>query len=184
MIIFESIKKFFQKQKDIAPVEIVSSKTQVNLQSLENLKFYFQNSSNISDWSEDLEFKSAFQIEHAVSGEGIGDLIFKVRGRQFKDLSFALGKDIEIFEVQKRDFANAIREYEDGKRFFHHYHSIPTFDSYDRDWDGDCVVDMFRDDAGIHLIHSQFGYNIPRIEIYLTLKNIPDRFKNWLEFLN
>ena len=184
MILFESIKKVFQKQKDLVPVEIVSSKTQVNLKSLENPKFYFQNSSEIHDWREDLDFESAFEIEHAVSGEGIRDLVFKVRGRQFTDLSFVSGEDIKVFEKEEGKFSNKLREYEDGKRFFHHYHSVPTFDSDDRSWDGDCVVDMFKDDAGIHLITSQFGYSIPRIKIYLTLKNIPDRLKNWLEFLN
>lgn len=171
-----------QIEKD--PVEVVSCEIQVNLEPLEDSTFLFQNSSIVGDWEEELEFESAFQIEHDDWSEGIEDLIFKVRGRQFKDLSFAMGEDIEVFERQEGKFSNKIREYEDGKRFFHHYHSIPTFDSSDCDWDGNYVVDMFRDDVGINLIHCRFGYSVPEISIYLTLKNIPARFKNWLEFLN
>ena len=180
---FESIKKVFQKQKDIAPVEIVSSKIKVNLRSLEDPTFRFENSSEISDWYIDLDFETAFQIERA-DWAGIKDLIFKVNGRKFQDLSFLHGKDIQDFDSKEWDYVNKLCEYDDGKRFFYHYHSIPTFDSDDRDWDGSFSLAMFKDEFGIHLIKARYGYNLPRISIYLTLKNIPDRLKNWLEFLN
>ena len=179
---------FFKKNKPAISDEVVIEEAPVvlikgNDLTLEKLddNTYLWPESKYSE-QDNLEFESAYEIDRNSWSEGIYDCVYKVNGRQFKDLDCTKGNAIKTFDEEHGNFFE-IREYADGEKFLFHYHDIPTFDSGDREWDSICHVVVFRDNKGINLIHCQHGYKVPRILIYLNLKKSNAKFDKWLKQL-
>ena len=133
-----------------------------------------------------LDFEAAYTIEPNSLSGAIRNCVYQVSGQRFKDLSFMKGKITkQIFAKDKygvRVNYDVIR-YPSGIKSLKHYHNIPTFDSDDREWDGDYCVAIYQGETGINLLHSQSGYKIPRIHIFLGLKKSEPDFSEWLGYL-
>ena len=116
-----------------------------------------------------LEFEEKYELKHKHRNSGIDDCRYRVRDREFIDLSFRNGKRLKEL---CNHFGNGqeLREYDDGQKFIYQYEDIPVFDSGDAIWDNINEFVMFRDSKGINLIRSQHGCEIPKISIYLRLK--------------
>ena len=127
-----------------------------------------------------LEFEEKYELEHKKRNSGIDDCRYKVRDREFIDLSFRNGKRLkELYN----HFGNGqeLREYDDGQKFIYQYEDIPVFDSGDAIWDNINEFVLFRDPKGINLIRSQHGCEIPKISIYLRLKKAEPLIEQLLE---
>lgn len=126
----------------------------------------------------DLVFRSAFVLEHRDWNEGIRDCVYRIEDREFTDLSFARGKTLRLCAN-----GDELRLHEDGTRFLFSFSRIPTFDSFDRRWDGVSYLVAYRGKGGVHLLRCRHGEDIPRIEAYLGLiKSVP-AFDEWLKDL-
>ena len=131
-----------------------------------------------------LEFEKAFEIEPVTWGEGLRDCEYKIFDRQFKDLNFVRGKDLKnFFEEKFTGYKLILKTFPNSQqKFLYQREDVPTFDSDDREWDGDkdCVIYFDRE---IILLSCRSGYKVPRIKIYIGLKKAPTDFKNWLIYI-
>lgn len=124
----------------------------------------------------ELDFTSAYMIDD--TGDGIRDCSYSVNGRTIKDLSFAKGNKIKAFSED-----NELRVSEDGVKFLYFYEDIPTFDSDDYIWDGDKHTVIYRDSEGINLLSCRCGYRIPKIYVYIGLKEKPSELSEYFDNL-
>lgn len=129
-----------------------------------------------------LEFERAYELENSTFERDIENCTYRVNGREFTDLSFAKGTVLEILKGDERNGVE-LRQYEDGKKFLLFHYDVPTFDIYDREYDGDCVIVAYIDDTGVKLIHCHYGYKLPRIEFYFNLKQSHAEFDKLLEYI-
>lgn len=123
-------------------------------------------------YSIELPFAQRFEIAGKGS-HGVNECSYSVRGRNFVDLSFRDGE--KISEVNGAE----IRRHVDGTKFIYQYEDVPVFDSGDSEWDRIDEWIFYRDD-GINLIRCRHGWAIPKINIYLGLKNIPAELEKLL----
>ena len=61
------------------------------------------------------------------------------------------------------------------------YTQIPTFDVYDREWDGALHEYLCFDGKDVDLVVTRGGYNLAYIEVYHGLKRAPAALRAWLE---
>lgn len=71
-----------------------------------------------------------------------------------------------------------------GEKVLRIYHSIPTFDSGDREWDSEEIEYLMSDGKDIHLIVMRGGYRIARLTFYEKLQTADKRMKPVFEKLN
>lgn len=129
-----------------------------------------------------LHFKEAYDIEPKHWGEGLYKCEYQVLGRKFTDLSFVKGNTLQ--ELGTKDARTyEIRSFGNDKALYR-YEDIPTFDSDDREYDGNGYCIIFRDTMGVHLFEARAGYKLPSISIYLSLQNAEPDFDKWLQYLN
>lgn len=124
------------------------------------------------------EFKKAYMIRSNDSEQGIRNCIFRIHGRTIEDLSFTEGVTLTKYPDK-----GELRLSPDGVKFLYFYNDIPTFDSYDRIWDGDEYNIIYKDSEGVNLIYCRSGYRIPKIKIYVGLKNSNPDFSEYLNKL-
>lgn len=140
-------------------VEILSGEADLKLQKISSY-FYLHSSDGDEDFT--LSFREAYEI----LGESLSGCSYSVLGRVFKDLDFAHGEVITRINNQY-----SIRQYSDGKKFLFFSEDIPTFDEFDREYDGTRHIAIYRDGEKnkFNLITCRFGYKITSIKIYLEL---------------
>lgn len=130
-----------------------------------------------------LKFAQRFEIEGKGS-HGVNECNYSVRGRNFVDLSFRDGEKIsEISEstgYQRYADGAELRRHADGTKFIYQYEDVPVFDSGDAEWDRIDEWIFYRDADGINLIRCRHGWAIPKINIYLGLKEIPAKLEKIL----
>ena len=158
---------------DKTKVEIISGKAKV-----EKAKKSFFRLDMDKKGEYELRFKDAFIIRETDRDAGMRGSTYRVNGRVMEDLSFTKGTVEEVFE---RDIT--LRSGTDGVRFLYFYEDIPTFDSYDREWDGNGDTVIYKDAEGINLIYCRSGYKISEIEIYIGLTDAEPDFSEWLNKL-
>ena len=124
-----------------------------------------------------LSFKAAYRITHNDS-DGLKDCVYSVNGREMKDLSFAEGSTANVYS---KDIE--MRVSDDKVKFLYFYNDIPTFDSYDRIWDGDEYIVIYKDSKGIELIKCRFGYRVGNIDIYRGLESSKPELSEWTDKL-
>ncbi len=129
-----------------------------------------------------LEFERAYQLESSTFERDIENCTYRINGRAFTDLSFAKGTVLENLQGDEK-YGVELRQYEDGKKFLLFHYDVPTFDVYDREYDGTCVFSAYIDDTGVKLIHCHYGYKLPRICFYMNLKQSCEAFDKLLEYI-
>ena len=113
--------------------------------------------------------------------------VFLINGQKFTCRDSMAGDIVET--ILDEDRLGTQRVYKvcklikSGITAIRHYHNIPTFDSDDRDWDGDYNISIYKDKQGINLIHIRSGYQIPRVYIFIGLKEWDSEFDSWLKYL-
>lgn len=127
----------------------------------------------------ELRFKRAFVLDRKNWNVGISECVYRVRNREFKDLSFAKGTTLRTFPD-----GSQLRVHEDGTKFLFEGSSSPTFDLEDRLWSGVSKTVAYQDGGGVHLIHCMHGYQIPRIFIFLELEKSIPSFDEWMKQLD
>ena len=132
-----------------------------------------------------LSFQTAFEIEARSIGEGIGNAVFLINGHKFSCRNSMAGDTVK--DILDEDRLGTRRVYKviklkSGRMALRHYHNVPTFDSDDREWDGDYNISIYKDKQGINLIHTRSGYQIPRVYIFIGLKEWDSEFDSWLEY--
>lgn len=125
-----------------------------------------------------LEFEKAYKLERVDTGNGIYNCVYRICGREFKDLSFAEGATL-----QKYPGRCEVRVHDDGTKFLFFYESIPTFDFSDRIWSGVAHTVAYCEDGKIILLHCAHGARISSIEVYLGLTKSVPAFDERLEAL-
>jgi len=68
-----------------------------------------------------------------------------------------------------------------GGKVLRFYTSVPTFDSFDREWDSCELEFLFFDGEKIHLVDCHRGYHIGSITVYEELLSAGEVLKPWLE---
>lgn len=117
----------------------------------------------------ELNFARKYEFTHKDFNCGIDGLMYHFRGRQFTDLSFRDGDIVK--EIDDRfGTVQQIRLHEDGTKFFYRSEDIPVFDSGDAEWDNVEETIIYRDAAGVHIIGSRHGWQIPKIFICAGLQ--------------
>lgn len=125
------------------------------------------------------EFKEAYMIESNDSDKGIKNCLFRIHSRTIEDLSFTEGATVTEYSDKGK-----LKLGPDGVKFLYFYNDIPTFDSYDRIWDGDEYIILYRDPEGVNLIYCRSGYRIPKIKIYVGFKKSNPDFSEYLNLLS
>ena len=141
---------------------------------------------NIDGSKINLSFQTAFEIESRSIGEGIDKAVFLINGQKF-NCHDSMAGDV-VNEILDEDRLGTRRAYKvcklkSGIKALRHYHNIPTFDSDDREWDGDYNISMYKDKKGINLIYIRSGYRTPRAYIFVGLKEWDSEFDSWLKYL-
>ena len=146
------------KKSKPAKVEILSGEADLKEMLDSDFKLYS------SDGGED--FTLSFHDAYEIRGEELSDCVYSVMGRVFKDLEFAQGEVITRINNHY-----SICRYPDGKKFLFFSEDIPTFDEFDREYDGTRYISIYRDGEKnkFNLITCRFGYKITSIKIYLGL---------------
>ncbi len=165
--------KKISEPKDV--VSIVSGKN-VRVEISEYKEFYCS-----SCGIKNVEFERAYELENSAHDD-IENCVYRVNGREFTDLSFAKGTLLENLKGDERNGVK-LKQYEDGTKFLLFHYDVPTFDSSDREYDGNCLAAVYRDDSGVKLIHCHYGYKLPRIRFYLNLKKSNEEFDKLLEYI-
>ena len=133
-----------------------------------------------------LSFQTAYEITYRSIGGDVGNAVFRINGRKFTcrdSMSGQIVKDIFSEDKFGERRSYNICKLKNGVKALRHYHNIPTFDSDDREWDGDFNISLYKDKQGINLIHIRSGYRIPRVYIYVELQNWDIEFASWLKYL-
>ena len=130
-----------------------------------------------------LTFAALYELSSATIGEGVRDCAYKVGSRKFTDLSFLKGEMIKEIFSGGAYALSLVRRRPDGAKVLSIYEEIPTFDSDDREWDGTAYTCLYRDGREVNLLYCRYGYSIPRIDIYLGLKETAPDFSSWLDLL-
>lgn len=148
-------------------------------------KVVVRKSSNLSyqwpDWAwedYDIAFQKAYEIEHTDWDEGIMGCRYRVQGRDFTDLSCMRGRTLRRYPD-----GYEVRKHADGTRFLYYHTDIPTFDFGDMEWDSTCCVALYGNDKGINLICCNYGFQIPRIKVYIGLCKPTPSITKWLKIL-
>ncbi len=133
-----------------------------------------------------LRFQTAFEITYRSIEGDVGDAVFRVNGQNFTCRDSMSGEIVE--DILSEDKLGERRTYnicklKCGIKALRHYHNIPTFDSDDREWDGDFNISLYKDKHGINLIYIRSGYRIPRVYIYVGLEEWDAEFASWLKYL-
>lgn len=146
--------------KKLKPVKVEILSGEADLKEMLDSDFKLYSSDGCEDFT--LNFRDAYEIR----GEELSDCVYSVLGRVFKDLDFAQGEVITRINNQY-----SIRQYSDGKKFLFFSEDIPTFDEFDREYDGTRHIAIYRDGEKnkFNLITCRFGYKITSIKIYLEL---------------
>ena len=129
-------------------------------------------------------FRKAYSISHQDWQDGINNVAYRVHERKFRTLSFAYGETLETYEEDNYDGQYEIKQYPDGTKFLFVNEKIPTFDSYDLDWDGARYISVYRDNYGINLIHCRYGDKISSIDIYLELTRSVPALSKWFKYID
>lgn len=130
-----------------------------------------------------LNFARKYEFTHKEFKRGIDGLMYHFRGRQFTDLSFRDGDLVK--EIDNHfGIVQQIRLHEDGTNFFYRSEDIPVFDSGDAEWDNVEETIIYRDAAGVHIIGSRHGWQIPKIFIFAHLQTSTPAFAEILAHLD
>lgn len=130
-----------------------------------------------------LEFERAYELEGSfLDDRNIENCVYRVNGREFTDLSFVKGTLLENLKGNGKNGVE-LMQYEDGTKFLLFHYDVPTFDIYDREYDGNCLAVVYHDENGVKLIHCHYGYNLPRIYFYFNLQESNAEFDKWLEYI-
>ncbi|MBR3722247.1 MAG: hypothetical protein IKN12_05715 [Selenomonadaceae bacterium] len=141
---------------------------------------------NIDGSTIKLRFQTACEIKSRSIGEGIREAVFLINGQEFTCRDSMAGDVVEaIFDEDRLGTKRIynVRKLKSGIKALRHYHNIPTFDSDDREWDGDFNISIYKDKQGINLIHTRSGYRIPRVYIFVGLQEWDTEFESWLKYL-
>lgn len=115
-----------------------------------------------NNYSYRLKFKSIRRVQN--TGVGVDGYTYKLNGRIYKDVSSFNSNIVEeLFEDVM------IREDIYGEKLLRVYHSIPTFDSSDREWDSASIYYLIFDGKNINLINMRGGYKIASLTFYENL---------------
>ena len=151
-----------------------------------------ENSDTVFEWPNidgkkiKLRFQTALEITYRSIEGDVGDAVFRVNGQNFTCRDSMAGEIVK--DILSEDKLGERRTYNISKlkcgiKALRHYHNIPTFDSDDREWDGDFNISLYKDKQGINLIHIRSGYRIPRVYIYVGLEEWDAEFASWLKYL-
>ena len=128
------------------------------------------------NYSHRLKFKSVRRVSN--TGVGVDGYTYKLNGRTYKDVSCFNSNIVEeLFEDVM------IREDIYGEKLLRVYHSIPTFDSGDREWDSASIYYLITDGKDIHLINMRGGYKIASLTFYEKLQVAEKRMKPYFDKL-
>lgn len=165
-------------KKNSEPKDVVSIVSGKNVRvEISEYKEFYCSSCGIKN----VEFIRAYELENSAHDD-IENCVYRVNGREFTDLSFAKGTLLENLKGDERNGVK-LKQYEDGTKFLLFHYNVPTFDSSDREYDGNCLAAVYRDDSGVKLIHCHYGYKLPRICFYLNLKKSNEEFDKLLEYI-
>lgn len=133
-----------------------------------------------------LKFKIAFEIEHNSIDGDVNKAVFWINEQKFTCRDFIAGDSVK--DILNEDRLGTRRTYKvcklkNGIKALRHYHNIPTFDSDDREWDGDFNISLYKDKHGVNLIHIRSGYRIPRVYVFVGLQEWDTEFDSWLKYL-
>lgn len=104
---------------------------------------------------------------------------YRVEDRLFTNDSFIEGNTLKNFP--KDGFE--LRQHPDGWQFLYIYRKIPTFDEFDKKWDGHLHIAVYRDGNHINLLSCKHGFRTAGVKIFLNM-HYPEIFlEKYLEYL-
>ena len=106
-----------------------------------------------------------YSLEESDGKTGVKDCEYSVFNRSFQDLSCMRGKILKSLPN-----GGQLRRHEDGTVFAHLQRTTATDSLWDRVWNTQEQICVFRDEHGIHLISCRYGYRIARIDIYINIR--------------
>ena len=163
---------------------ILDTRKQMLLNELSIFKkeLYEPKSLDLTWWTERnkysyrLKFKSIRRVQN--TGVGVDGYTYKLNGRTYKDVSSFNSNIVEeLFEDVM------IREDIYGEKLLRVYHSIPTFDSSDREGDSASIYYLIFDGKNINLINMRGGYKIASLTFYENLLSADSSMKPYFDKL-
>lgn len=110
---------------------------------------------------------------------GMDGYTYTFNGRTYRDVNSLW---TEAVEELAKNISIGVDTF--GEKVLRSYHSIPTFDSGDREWDSEEIEYLMSDGKDIHLIVMRGGYRIARLTFYEKLQTADKRMKPVFEKLN
>ena len=141
-------------------IEILSENADLTME--EDAVFRFPGS---VDENRDLHFRCHYTMRYRDYSSGIKDCDYAIHGKQFRDLSFMGGDEIEALDGGFKVKKSAGK----GNLVITYYADIPTFDSADREWDSDYDFALYHDSEGVDALMCRSGYKISKINAYIGL---------------
>lgn len=112
------------------------------------------------------------------NSDGMDGYIYSFNGRTYQDV-----RPFTTETVEKLSENVSITRDAFGDMVLRRFTQIPTFDSYDREWDGEEIEYLMFDGKDIHLIIMRGGYRIAHLTFYEKLLTADVRMKPIFEKL-